>query len=605
MVMALQRTAGNQAVVHLLRKEAPDIKAIGQAALGKAQEGPPTDAVDAFLESRRSLYKVQLVGLQLHVSISRSYKWTARYTNRALTENAVGAAINAIYMAGNRSDAGLVRKAWERVVPEGVKYEAASTDVKDQRETHLTIIGQGAMRQIADILNLPPKFMVDRWRAKYGEARMIEFALRSAYTSFDQLVPQFRAKDLAASQISVEMIRHLLDKLPEQMIEVAKRHPAARSWREAYKRNLALYWDEREPVLEDFDKVPLADWARTLLQLAVATRKTAKELMRRQWQEDRKADRNAYLRPHELKVDDAAKFILENFEPTHEVRLEPNPWVIRGGMHLTNIKDEPIFLIRVEGHRVIFQNLGDLKLYEQTLDGFSQEQLYGIYAAAGRKSLGAISLSKWVISIAGAVFPPVRYGLLATDILNAAFKLQQNRAELERTYDGLKVAYENIDNLVPGVLPRVWDAVLDKEAVLILNPLKNPDHGAWLKVVIRLVMARQARVVNASYAAEAVTGFLRTAWAAIKKGLGVLLEIVTHIIILAPAVAGSTGVSGQRALDLAEKKLKDLGVLQAAAIALQFNQLPDADKQRLAREIDELVDNGTKLVDVVKRSLSW
>jgi hypothetical protein len=566
-------------------------------------EDPQRDEVDDFLWSRRSLYKVALVGTNVHVTLPRSYEWTARYTNRALTEGAMGAAMSVIYMGNITAEQ--AKKAYLKVVGHGVKHTQATKQAQGEGAIHMAIIDDAALMKIAEALNLPPKFISEQWRAKYGEAKMIHFALDVAYDNFDKLVPHFSQTQLAASKITVELVRHLLEKRVQSMIEVAKRHPAAAAWRAAYKRNLALHWAEREPVLGDFDKVPLSQWAKTVLDLAATTRNTINEQNRRKWEEDRKHARNEHLRPHEIKVDDAAKFILENFEPTHRERLDPNPWIIHGGQQLTNIKNEPIYLLRVESSRVIFQHLGNQKFYEQTLEGFSQEQLYGIYAAAGEKSHGAIALTKWVIGLAGAVFPPVRYGLLATDVLNAAFKLQANRVELERSYDAMKLAYSNIDALLPGVLPKIWDAVLDKRNVALFNPMQNPDAGAWLKAVIRIVMERQARVARASYVADAVKEFLKKAWVAMKKGLLALWEVVKHVIILAPAVAGSTGVSGQRALDLAQERLRQLGVADTLAIVGQIRQLSGADRERLSRELQDLVNNGTKLMEVIEKSLAW
>jgi signal transduction histidine kinase len=102
-----------------------------------------------------------------------------------------------------------------------------------------------------------------------------------------------------------------------------------------------------------------------------------------------------------------------------------------------------------------------------------------------------------------------------------------------------------------------------------------------------------------------VKGFFNKAWAAIKKGLGALWEVVKHVIVLAPPVAGSTGVSGQRALDLAQQRLRQLGVVDAVTIVGQIKRLSNADRERLAREIQDLVNNGSKLLEVVERSMSW
>ena len=84
---------------------------------GKAE---PSDAIDAFLESRRSLFKVVLVGTRIQSSVARSYQWTKRYTNRALTEAALGAALNQMYMGG--VTAAKTKKVYEQVVGSGVKY---------------------------------------------------------------------------------------------------------------------------------------------------------------------------------------------------------------------------------------------------------------------------------------------------------------------------------------------------------------------------------------------------------------------------------------------------------------------------------------------------
>ena len=602
-IVDVQRSAGNLAVGQLYRKEAVDVKgAAEKIGIGVAEQ-PPSDEVDAFLESRRSLYHVALVGTNVHVTLSRSHKWTAHYTNRALTEGALGAAINMIYMGG--ATATQVRKAYEKVVGNGVKLTLGTQEMQGEDAVHMTIIDKAAMAKIAAALNLTPTYTAEAWRVNFGEAKMIEFALGSASKSFDSLVPLFSAKDLAATGMTVAMIRFLLDKRDQSMIEVAKRHPATAPWRAAFKRNLALHWAEREPTLDDFDKVPLSQWAKTILDLAAVTRTTLNEQTRLRREEDKRRGRNEQLLPREIKVDDAASYILQTFDPTHEERLDPYPWVVRGGQTLSNGKNEPIYLLRVETDRLIFQHLGDKKIYEQTLEGFSDELQYGVFTAAGQKSEGAIVLTKWVLGVAGAVFPPVRYGLMATEVLSVAFKLQANREQLERHYDDLKLAYANIDAIMPGMLPKLWEAVLDKRNVLLFNPLQNPDFGAWLKVVIRLVMLRQARVATASYVADAVNGFLKAAWAAIKKALGVLLDVVIHTIVIGPAVVGSTGVSGHRALEIAERRLTDIGVVQAAALTAQIKALPEGTQQRLVREIEDLRNNGTKLVEIVKEVMSW
>ena len=539
------------------------------------------------------------MGTSIRIDWPSGQDWTANYTRRALNEAAVLAAMRTLY--DPKLPAAKVRTAWQTLVGDQVKYIDAGDPA-----VQVLIITDPQMTKLAFACGFETQRMVDLWRKRRGQAKLIEFALGSAYKSFANLEPHFPAKDLAAKRMPADFIRHLLDRWSQSMIEAAKRHPAAKPWRDAFERNAALTLAQREPRLEDLPRATWGQWARTIFELAVATRAALDQQLKRDRADAKRHALNEHLRPHETKVDAAAAFVLKTFDATPQSLDQYGwKWIVQGGQTLSNAKNQEIFLLRVDGNGVIYQNLVDKKFYKQSLDGFVQELVYGIYTAAGQKSMGAMALSQWVLGIAGAVFLPVRVGLLATDVLNAAFKLNANRAELERTYESVKLAYANIDQLLPGVLPKVWDAVLDKRNVTLFNPLQHPDLGAWLKVIIRLVIARQARVAKASYAAEAVDGFLRKAWTAINKGLGVVGEIVKHVIILGPAVVGSTGVRGGRALQLAEQRLKELGVREAAAITLQIGMLSAADQQRLVREIEDLGNNGRELVQVIKKSLSW
>lgn len=563
----------------------------------------PRDDVDPFLVSRRSRYQVALVGTRVQVTLSRDEPWTRQYTSRALTEGALGAALGRLFMGG--ATPAQARKAHDQVLAEGVKFTPADKAAGSAPQ-HTLLIDEAALKKLAAALNVQmPQQMATEWRLRFGEARLLQFAVHKLRDTFDSVVPHLPARDLAAAGLSAPFIRELLDKRAQAMIEQAKRHAATGWWREAFKRNLALQAGEREPTLADFPVVPVAQWAKTLLQLAAATREALRRQLARAIEARRKEARNRHLNPQEVAVDDAARFILETFDPTRTERLHTTQWEIRGGQRLTNIKNQPIFLLRVDSGHVVFQNLADKKFYRQTLEGFGEEQLYSIYALAGQKAHGAIALTKWVLGLAGAVFPVVRYGLLAADVINAGHKLQANRAEIERHYAGFRLAYANIDGLLPGVLPKVWEAVLDKRNLALFNPLQNPDAGAWLKAVIRVVMMRTARVARASYAADAVSGFLKKSWAAIKKGADALWEVIKHVIVLAPAVAGSTGTTGHRALALAQQRLRELGVADAAAVVSQIRNLSRDDQQRLSREIQELITSGTQLLAVIEQSMSW
>ena len=265
------------------------------------------------------------------------------------------------------------------------------------------------------------------------------------------------------------------------MVEVAKDHSAAKPWRDAFERNPALVAGEREPTFADFDRATSDQWAQTILELAKATRITVNEQLAQERADERKRARNEQLRPHEIKVDDPIAFIIKTYDTTHPVRLDDYGWkgVVEGGQTLTNAKNEQIFLLRVESSGVVYQNLADKKFYKQTLEGFVQELVYGIYASAGQQSLPAaklaIGMTRGLFEVVGMIFKPAKHALSAVDVINAAFQLKKNRAELERDYQSVKVAYANIDKLLPGLLPKIWRAVLDKQYLTVFNRLEHPD----------------------------------------------------------------------------------------------------------------------------------
>ena len=411
-------------------------------------EDDQKDDVDPFLDARTNLYKVSLVGTNVHVSVPRTHDWTDRYTNRALALAGTAATIRALYGAGIPIDT--IKKAYDKVLAKGVKLIPATQVRRGEGAVQMTIIDVAALEKIEDALGFQRAKMEKAWLAKRGEAYMLEYALGTARKSFETLKPHFSDKDLAEARISVGLIKVLLEKHTQSMIEVSKRHAAAAPWRAAFQRNRDLTSWTRGPALTDFDQVPLKQWADAVLAIARDTRKLVAEQIERRREEDKKHFRNEHLRPHLIKVANPVEFILDNYDSSHKQRIDPYGWEVRGGDQLYNAKNEPVFLLNVNSTRVIFQHLGDKQFYEQSLEGFGEELLWGIYTAAGQKSQGAIKLTKWVIGLLGTVFPIVRVTVTAADVISAGHKLQARQAELERGYESLKLAYGNIDKLDPG-----------------------------------------------------------------------------------------------------------------------------------------------------------
>lgn len=603
-MLDLQRSVGNRTTARLLRQPKLDVKGAAKT-LGLETDKPPINEVDGFLDSRTSLFKVRLAGTNINVSIEREKEWTGRYTEDALVVAATTAAIRTIY--GRRVPAADVARARQTLISAGaVKHTPAREKMTGLEAVSLTVIDADAFEKLSDALGLTAKDMQNPWRYQRGLAAMVSFALSSALRSFDTLEPLFDKDLLERAGVDGRFVKVMLEQRFETLVQVAMTDPAAWPWRHAFAANKELTSGERSvPKLEDFHHATLEEWANAVLRITLAARKTLGRQFKADLIRNRRNYLNEYLRPHEIKVTgDPAEFIAKTFDGEHSERLEPDYWVVKGGMHLTDGRNQKIYLLRVNSEKVIFQNEADGKYYEQSLEGFGQELLYGIYSMAGQQSLDAIKISQWVIGLAGAIWMPVRIVMIASDVINAAEQIEAHKKELEANYREFTIAYENIDALVPGVLSKIWHAVLSKEFVTLLNPLEHVNVAAWFKALLRLAVHWYGFVViHRTYAAEAVEGLLGKLLKAARIGLTVLVEIVIHVIVLGPAVAGSTGVHGS--LEDAAKRLRDIHVDDANEVVSQLAKLTAEDRERLVREIDELQSHARKLADVVHKCLEW
>ena len=300
------------------------------------------DVVDGFLDDRTRCYKIKLVGTNVHAHWPEAAEWESRYTDRALSEAAVLAAMRAMY--DPKLLRAKVKTAWRRLVGHGVKF------IESRGAALLTVIQDPQMTKFAAACGYRPQQMNEKFRRERGQAKMLEYALGTAAKSFNTLAPRFSAQELTSSGVTAELIRHLLNRWFQSMVEVATTDSAAKPWRDAFERNPALVAGEREPTFADFDRATLDQWAQTILELAKATRITVNEQLAQERADERKRARNEQLRPHEIKVDDPVAFIVKTYDPTYPVRLDDYGWkgVVQGGQALTNAKNEQILLLRAE-----------------------------------------------------------------------------------------------------------------------------------------------------------------------------------------------------------------------------------------------------------------
>jgi hypothetical protein len=536
------------------------------------------------------------------VTVSRRLEWTKRYTRRALTLAATAAALRAIH--GPNVPMEKIKQAREKLIGSRDVAYTPGTDKPRVESEYMTIIDDEALSALENELNLVWERQSASWRRQRGEARMLAFAVESARRSWDKLAPYLSERQLAESDMTTDLIHFLLEKRFDAMVEVAKRDKAGAPWRAAFERSLQRgYGPHRHPQLEDFGDVPLSEWANTVLNLAVATRRTLREQYERERAQDTRLFRNEHLRPHVIKVDEPGRFIAETYDPG-ERKLAGTGWIVHGGQRLSNRKNEDIYVLLVDSGRVVYQHVGDKRFYEQSLEGFEQELLLGVYSLAGQKSLGAIKLSKWTVGLLGAVFFEVRWTMLAADLLSFGWRLQAHRKELEDDYDRVKLAYENVERLVPGLLPEIWLAVIDPKNLALLNPLAHPDLAAWIKVAIRLIMVREAYLTDMATALKEVSGILSLAWRALQQAFKGLLDAIIPIVVVGAAVAAGTGMSRDRAIEKAKRQLTQLGLKRGGEFLARIQALAPDDQQRLLYEIEDLGKSGADLAAIVKTALT-
>jgi hypothetical protein len=582
--------AGNRAAVTAL---AGDPAAAVEDLAGKA----PIDTVDPFLASRLQLFSVELVGLKMLVSIDKTSSWRKRYTRSAMSQAALAAALNTMH--GVKVDVGALQKVYAAALASGALRLELTPE--EDPERFWIYIDKKALDTVAGHAGLTPDVTTARWEGKFAAARFLAFGIDEIAGAIDSLAPYLTEQKLGVHHLTVGTITHLLTARRETAIEIAKTHPATAGWRLAFQRDADLVAGRREAAFADFPHASPEQWADVAIALAVAARDVIREATTREFERQRKQGVNDYLSPHEVEVDNAAAFIADHFDDKVSVTLQPMGWDLHGGETWTNIKGASIFVLGVSQGYVYFQDVKTTHFFTQTVDGFAQEQLYSIYAEAGRKSLKAITITRFLLAVAGDIFPVVRYGLIATEVLTIIGRLHQYEGEIKAAYAEFKTAYRNVDDMLDDLLPALFSA----EHLKIFNPLAHPDWLGWARSVLRFALQHAASKGAGAITMmdEMVFEVVTSVWKTVKKGL---MAVVHAGSVLFPGVASSAGAATPAdAVEHAKRLLSDAGVGGAERLTRAMINLPPADQQRLAREVQALLEAGTSLIAVLTRVVQW
>ncbi len=608
-VLALHRTIGNRAVARMLEQRPvrtyTGIQRAPASATATQQKPAPKEEVDAFLAARLELFSVTLAGLDLYVGLSPKYSWIGRYGDRALAVAAIAAATRRIFRTNASFDE--IKRVHDRLLNREISYEP-HLGPRARTEPHTTTIALEALESMRSALGLRWEDADRQWRRAVALNRFLDRGLLEARDRWEQIRDELPPTEMRRKGLSPNALFRMLDERRERslMVHIAARHSAGKPLVRLILQDAELANGGREPSFADFLSLSSKQWARIVLNIASAAREVSERISEQHAEELRKEQLNQFLEPHRLAVEHPAKFIVENYDPAVSVHLHALGGLdITGGQRFTNARGEAIYVLRVDSTQVIYQNERDRKLYRQSLPGLEQELIWGTFALVAEKTRQIIPLTKWMVGLIGALFPPARVPILASEVISAGYKLAGHWDELTETFASLRISYQSIDEIVPGLLPAVKDAVLDKETLAILD-FSHPDFGAWFNAALKLLRRRLEKVVAGGFIGDAAAGVIKKALRVVGK---VLAELGLTIVWVGPAVWHSADIDRLAAVERAEKvileKLRNFGIKDAIFLATVIASLSRDDLERLAREISDAVERGKEFARLIGEISSW
>jgi hypothetical protein len=502
-------------------------------------------------------------------------------------------------MHGVKVDTGVLQTAYAAAIADG-SIKLQQTPKEDPERFWIYIDKPGLDKMVARV-QLAPDATTASWEGRFALAKMLAFGVDEIGGALGSLSGYLSEQKLSQHHLTLATITYLFTERRETVVEIAKTHKATAAWLAAFNADPDLAAGRRDPAFTDFPHASPEQWADLAITLAVAARATINEANTKERERQRKQGVDDYLSPHEVKADNAAKFIADHFDDQATVTLQPMGWALRGGETWTDIKGAEIFILGVANGHVFYQHVVTTHFFQQTVDGFAQEQLYSIYAEAGRKSLGAIKLTRFILSLAGDIFPVVRYGLIATEVLTILDRLHRYESQLKAAYVEFATAYRNVDEMLDDLLPSLFSA----EHLKIFNPLDHPDWVGWARSVLRFVlqMAASKGAAAISMMDEMVFEVVTSIWKTVVKGL---MAVVHAASFMFPGVSSSAGAATPAdAVEYGKRLITDAGVGGAERLTRAMMSLPPADQQRLAREVQALMEGGTQLIDQLAKVVQW
>jgi hypothetical protein len=600
-LLTLQRSAGNRAVAGLLGGHAP---LSVQRGSGEEDVVPKASKPDDFLITRIDRFQVDALGDEYVVVLDRkTYPWHARYERSALHAVAFAALVQHVYR-----EAPDARTIIGKVESLGIPYlgpKGKQTPVEVDRYDQLNV-DRSALEDVGAALELRVSERGEQLRRSTNLGAFLKAAFVDAarrWGSLAQLLPaeRLRQEDVTAGEISV-MLRDT--SLRQMLTELAKTNPAMRPLVQQYIVTREIATGRADTSAANVRVMPDAELAVGLLGLAGNLKRLLGKNAKARLERERVHRLNEFLRPHPIRVKDVATYILEHYDPGSSVTVNfLGPVQLEGGQRITNAKGHSLLILAVSTEGVIYQNEHDKRLYRQELRGVEEELKFGVYALASEKLKHLIPLTKFLMRVTGALFPPIGYLYLASNVLNTAHQFAEHQEELRTTFADLVTSGRNIERRIPGLM----GAGIDAAAMGIVGRLFDPRRfeiawEEWIIVALKIIRKKAVKIGLGDPEGEAVS-YIRLYWEPFEE----LLNRITIAILALRATAagvgrGTANQSRNDELELA-KTLAGLGLNDAIVWARKLLAVYPDGIQQLAAEIEEFVRSGSDLLNTLKKAM--
>jgi hypothetical protein len=617
----LSAHVGNRQLAHLLaRRAAPTDESAQRIQRQPANKIAQKTVLDAFILSRLGSFEVGTSADMYLVSLERKkHPWYADYTEGALAEAGLVALVRFMYDTNldphviydkRQSLAGGI-KLIERDPKAGLKDD----DHPDVHPWSMVVIDRAALDKLASALKLTQlsdkgaRLEHRRRLAEWLEGVLVQVArrwgtirpllpkeaLRKANLSEAGLFGMLTNKSnrrvlahLATSHSATEPLRDAFDKYPRPASGTSSAPPA------------------ESAVLSD------AQWAVVLVDLAASQRRNRSKEFEKERERARKHALNEALRPHEIEVTDAVKFVLEKFDRNASMEIDfIGPATLRAGERITNAKGHSLFLLTMGNGEVIYQNEKDKKFYRQSRAGIEHELRFGVYALVAEKTKYIIPMTQWLIRVTGAVFPVAGYVFTASNVLHVAGNIYRSRQEIERLWGAMVLGRGNIEKLAPGMVDAALAAGVSAAGLeLFRHGNMKAAWDEWFIAALKILRRSVVKSAGAAYAPKEAVSALAKIWEKVKGVLGKLEAIAFWTYTLGRPAAASAGggtKGGTDASNMTElaNRLAALGLKKASDHALLLLAKSSDERELLARELKEFHRNGSELLAVLKRATSW